>query len=416
VLRGGAGIFYNRLPGNAGTALNPPTYDLARLVNLAITPALLANPYAALNGQPIPVSSTVIFHKDQNLKTAYTASWNADIDRQIAGSIVASASYIGSLGNRLYQLMNYNRQGSGIFVGRPDTRLYQSGSSFSTLGNLGHSAYHGLQIRVERRNPALLGLEFGASYTWSHSIDNVSSVAGDDRVVGLSSYLLDPFHPARDQGSSDYDVRHRVAAHFLWQPLRDRRNALLRNWELAGIVSIQTGQPFSLSDTGVSGRDEVDDTRPRVTGTPPLMLYGSRRIADVRTPNSFLIVPLNSIRYSTGACNPEAAPFACELSVNGPYGDIIGRNTDQRPGTFFNNLAIVRQFALREGVRMQIRAEFYDTVNHSNLYINRNSSNLALASFNTAAASTPGVTASYGTPDRQPQEARQVVLALRVTF
>ena len=72
MVRAGGGISYDRLPSSAGTALNPPTYELARFVNLTITPSLLANAYSALNGQPIPVSSTVIFHKDQNLKTAYS--------------------------------------------------------------------------------------------------------------------------------------------------------------------------------------------------------------------------------------------------------------------------------------------------------------------------------------------------------
>ena len=66
--------------------------------------------------------------------------------------------------------------------------------------------------------------------------------------------------------------------------------------------------------------------------------------------------------------------------------------------------------------RIQLRVEFYNLLNHSNLYVNRNSNNLALASFNTLTASTPGVTASFGTPDRQPQEARQVVLALKLVF
>jgi outer membrane receptor protein involved in Fe transport len=416
VLRSGGGIFYDRLPGIAGTALNPPTYELARIVNLNVTPSLLANAYGVLGGQAVPTNSTVIFHKDQNLKTAYIVAWNANIDHQIAGSFVASLTYVGSSGNRLYQLMNYNRQGSGMFVGRPDTRLYQNGSSFSTLGNQGHSSYHALQVRLERRTSAVRGLAFGVNYTWSHSIDNVSSVSGDDRVVGLSSYLLDPFNPALDKGSSDYNVRHRMVGHVLWQPLRENQNALLRHWEVAGIVSVQSGQPFSLTDSGVPGRDEVDNTRPRVAGPLPQILTGNRIVLDSRTPNSFLMLPLNLIRYSTGMCNPEAVPFACAPSVNGPYGGIIGRNNYERPGTVSDNVALMRRFDLRERFKIQLRIELYNLLNHSNLYVNRNSNNLALATFNTATASTPGVTASFGTPDRQPQEARQVVLALRLTF
>ena len=54
----------------------------------------------------------------------------------------------------------------------------------------------------DRRRPTAAGLQFGANYTWSHSIDNVSSLAGDDRVAGTSSYMLDPFNPA-----NGYDAR-----------------------------------------------------------------------------------------------------------------------------------------------------------------------------------------------------------------
>ena len=294
VLRTGAGIFYDRLPGFGGISFNPPGYALARLFNVPLTPELLADPNSVLNGQPVPAASAVIFHKDQNLRTAYTVNWNVSLEHQISNDYVVAASYLGSSGNRLYELMNDNRQGSGEFAGRPGTRLFQGGSSFATLSNLGHSSDQSLQLKVDQRSPTRLGLQFSASYTWSHSIDNVSSLGGDDVVAGTSSYLLDPFDPALDKGSSDYDVRHRLAAYFIWQPPVAHHNALWSGWEVSGILSFQTGQPFSLVDLGVPGRDEPDDTRPRVTGRLPAQLSGSQMVADARLPNTFLILPLNA--------------------------------------------------------------------------------------------------------------------------
>ena len=419
VLRTGAGLFYDRLPGFGGVAPNPPADGLARLFEVPLTPALLANPNSVLNGQPIPAASTLIFQKDQNLRTSYTVNWNLSLEHRISNGYVAAASYLGSSGSRLYELMNDNRQGSGQFVGRPDTRLFEGGSSFETLGNLGHSNYQSLQIKVDQRAPTALGLQFGANYTWSHSVDNVSSLANDDRVAGTSSYLLDPFNPALDKGSSDYDVRHRLAAYFIWQPPA-RHNVLLRGWEFSGILCFQTGQPFSLIDDGVPDTDELDDTRPRVTGPLPARLSGSQMVADARTPNTFLILPLNPIRDSAGDCWNSTTPLTCELSVNGPYGGAIGRNNYRRPGTGFQNLAVMRNFDLsrlgRQGLKLQFRAEFYNPLNHSNLYVNYNTNDAAQQSFNTRTGTTPGVTASYGTPDGLPQEARQVVLALKILF
>jgi hypothetical protein len=421
VLRTGAGLFYDRLPGFGGIAPNPPGEGLARLFDVPLTPALLANPNSLLNGKAIPWSSTVIFQKDQNLRTSYTVNWNVSLEHRISNDYVLAASYLGSSGNRLYALVNDNRQGSGEFVGRPDTRLFEGGSSFEALSNRGHSSYQSLQIKVEQRSPAALGLQFGANYSWSHSIDNVSSLANDDRVAGTSSYLLDPFNPALDKGSSDYDVRHRLAAYFIWQPPAVRHNVLLRGWEVSGILGFQTGQPFSLVDDGVPGTDEVDDTRPRVTGQLPAVLSGSHMVADARTPNTFLILPLNPIRDSAGNCwTGGSAPLTCELSVNGPYGGTIGRNNYRRPGTGFQNVAVMRNFDLsrlgRQGLKLQFRAEFYNPLNHSNLYVNYNTNDAAQQSFNTRTGTAPGVTASYGAPDRLPQEARQVVLALKLLF
>jgi hypothetical protein len=420
VMRLGAGIFYDRLPGFAGVAPNPPMGGLAQLSDVPLTPALLANPNSALNGQPIPAASTVIFRKDQNLRTAFTADWNASLEHRIWHEYVVAASYLGSSGNRLYAWANDNRQGSGELVGRPGTRLFEGASYFDSLTNLGHSTYQSLQIKVEQRNPTRLGLQFGANYAWSHSIDDVSSLGNDDRLAGTSSRLLDPFDPSFDKGSSDYDVRHRLAGYFIWQPPALRHNFLLGGWELTGIVSFQTGQPFSLSDGSVPDAEELGNTRPRVTGPLPAEFSSGQMIADPLTPNDFLILPLNPIRDSAGNCLTETAPLSCQLSGNGPFGGTIGRNNYRRPGTIFQNLAIMRNFDLsgfgRPGIRLQVRAEFYDPLNHSNLYVNYKTNDAAQRSFNTSAGGVPGVTASFGTPNGLPQEARQVVLALKILF
>jgi hypothetical protein len=420
VMRVGAGIFYDRLPGFAGVAPNPPTGGLAQIFNVPLTEALLTNPNSALNGQPIPAASTVVFRKDQNLATSYTADWNASVEHRILNNYVVMASYLGSSGNRLYAWMDDNRPGSGQFVGRPGTRLFEGGSAFESLTNLGHSSYHALQIKVEQRSPTRFGLQFGANYTLSHSIDNVSSLGADDRVAGTDVNLLDPFNPSLDKGSSDFDVRHRLAGYFMWQPPAIRHNVLMGGWELAGILSFQTGQPFSLFDGGVPGAEELEDTRPRVSGQLPAEFSRGQMLPDALTPNDFLILPLNPIRDSAGNCLQASLPLMCQLSGNGPFGDTIGRNNYRRPGTTFQNLAIMRNFDLsrlgRQGIRLQLRTEVYNPLNHSNLYVNYKTNDAAQRSFNTTSGSSPGVTASFGTPDGLPQEARQIVLALKVLF
>lgn len=426
LFQSGFGVFYNRLLGFGGTSLNPPSYDLLRLTSVPLTTTLMDDPYGVLPTSPLPLSTSVIFHKDQNLKTAYTLSWNAGIERQLGSSVVVIATYLGSSGNRLYQFMNENRMGSGQFVGRPGTRLVENTSFFSTLSNLGHSSYHGLQLSSRSRRIGNSGLEFGASYTLSHSIDNVSSVGNEPRAVGLSAYLLDPFNPSLDKASSDHDVRQRFVTSFIWE-LPVAKNAtsakryLFAGWELSGILSSQTGQPFSLIDGGVADRDEIENTRPRVTGPVPNVLQGSNTVADAVAPNAFLVLPLNLVRYPNGSCVPDAKPFACELSVNGPFDGTLGRNSFRRPGVHSENIAVLKNLNLpsvlgHEGLKLQLRAEFYNVLNHSNLYVNSSSRDIARLSWHTATIMIPGVTASFGTPERLPQEARQIVLGLKLLF
>jgi hypothetical protein len=430
VLRAGAGLFFERPAGFTSENLNPPAYCITRLAGVVVTPSLLDNPYSQLPDASIPVPPSTVIRFDQNLKTARTGMWNLTLDKEIAGKVLISAAYIGSRGWHLYRLINDNRIGSGQFVGRPaEERLFNDASGFITVSNPGFSSYHGLQLRAESLNIRRLGLQFGANYTWSHSIDNVSSIAGDD-LAGGGAMPLDAFNPWLDKGSSDHDIQHRLAGNFIWQiPSLTRgegiKRLLLAGWELSGILSFQTGQPFSLRDSDVPEREVGDNTRPRVTGVLPTVLSGDQLVADARTPNAFLLLPLNPVRYSDGSCIKDAAPFGCQNSINGVNGtfeSMLGRNTFRRPGTQFQNISLAKNFNLpriggREGMKLQYRAEFYNIFNHPNLYIKVDSGDVAAFSFNnTSRTSVPGVVASYGTPDRFPQEARQIVIAVKLIF
>ena len=404
---------------------NPPAYSIARLTAVSLTPALFEDPYSVFPQTTIPVPPSTVTHFDQDLKTAYVAQWNATLEHELMRNLVVSGAYLGSKGNRLYRLLNVNRIGSGQFDGRPGERLFNAASSFTTISNQADSSFHALQLKVESPGVRNIGLQFGANYTWSHSIDNASALLGDD--VSASPFPLDAFNPRLDKGSSDHDVRHRMVGHFVWQmPFGSTsgtyKKHLFSGWEISGIVSFQAGQPFNLRDSRVADRDLADNTRPRVTGPLPGALRGSAIVADARTPNAFLVLPLNTVRRPDGSCLEPAAPFGCQFSVNGPFNGSLGRNVFRRPGTHFQNLAFIKNFnfpasSRREGIKLQCRAEFYNFFNHSNLYFKADTANVGVSSFNTSGGtSVPGVLASFGTPERFPQEARQLVLAVKLIF
>jgi hypothetical protein len=436
VFRCGIGKFYDRNFGNVvfNVMQDPPSYSVVTLRNIPVTRALLTDQYAAFPNGPITLRSNSGRMLSADLKTAYTVSWNATVEREVAGKFVAAASYLGSSGNRLYTIHNINRYGSGgllnsscvttLFASDGVTalgpnyadrcpRLNVSSADITRRGNFGHSTYHGLQLKLDSRYVQAWGLQFGVNYTLSHSIDNNSSTFADDSLAANSGGFLDAFDQRRDKGPSDFDQRHRLAAYFIWNiPLgRNAKNwrgkYLIGGWELSGLLTFQADQPFGIFDSGVF---DFGIGRPRLTGPAPSIVV--HPVPDASNPNSFLYLPINPVYDpDSGLCLANAAPFACEISVNGPFHGNISRNTYRRPGTQFQNVAFMKNFSLRkEELKLQVRAEFYNLLNHPNMYVSPATNDVNSSTFDAAPNNpSPGVTAHFA-------DNRQIVIALNFIF
>ena len=192
--------------------------------------------------------------------------------------------------------------------------------------------------------------------------------------------------------------------------------------KLAGFFPFKPDSRSASLTTWLSIETSVTTHGPACLELLPQVLDGSARIKDARTPNAFLLLPVNSIRNFDGSCDPQAAPLSCQLSVNGPFDGSLGRNTFTQPGTHYENFAFMKNFNLsgltgRENMKLQCRVEVYNLLNHSNLYLRVDTGNVSAPSFNVNPVLTvPGVVASFGTPSGLPQEARQIVLGMKLIF
>ena len=437
VIRAGAGAFYDRRVGWElfRASLNPPGYSLTQLTDLPVTPELLANQYAAFPNAAIQLSQSDSKPIATNLHTAYTISWNATIERELRARFVAGASYLGSSGSRLYSITDYSRIGSGGLLDPScvTTRFADDGTTpigpdytrcpglnpnvlaLNVRENRGHSSYQALNLRIDSRRLARWGAEFGVNYSWGHSIDNRSFSGASLTVADTGGGYLDAFHPGLDRGSSDFDVRHHFSTHWIWEiPLgRHSQNwkgrYLFGGWEISGLLSYQTGQPLTIGDSGVPDYNFNGlRTRPRLTGSPP---RAGSLIPDAASPNSFLYLPINQVYDASGDCIANTAPFACEISVNGPFTGSLSRNTFRQPGLYSQDTAFLKNMPLpKEGVKLQIRAEFYNLFNHPNLYLTGGTNDVHAFPFvRSDGHSVPGVTASFS-------DNRQIVLALKLIF
>ncbi len=297
VFRSGIGVFNSRIDGFElfAVAQNPPGFADTVLQDVTLTPQTLANLYSVFPDQPFPLIDTFSRAPAENLRPAYAISWNVTFERELANRFLAGVSYLGASGNRLYSKNNVNRSGSaglldpncvGVRYASDDTTrigpdyskcqpLNPLLSTVAIRGNLDHSSYNALQLKLDSRTLSHWGAQFGVNYTWSHSIDDSSSSNGDD-FTGNSTgpWPLDAFDASRDRGSSDFDQRHRIAANFIWQiPFAARSNnwvmrSFLSGWSLAGLFSYQTGQPFSIADSGVPDQSN-EHSRPRLVSSAP---------------------------------------------------------------------------------------------------------------------------------------------------
>jgi hypothetical protein len=314
-----------------------PTYKLSSLL-----PGLV---------MPSPTSPTgdqrYLSPGDRN---QYSQTWSFGIQRAITSSLIMEVDYVGTSGNRLLMTTNINAAPPGST--NPTARR-PFGSALGEVleyTNNAHSIYHGLQAKMERRFSK--GLYFLGSYTWSKSIDNQSN--GTDNSGASGQYPQNPNDWAQDRGPSSFDRAHRFAGSAVWeipfgrtQSRASKATAVVRGilggWQVSGVVTAQTGSPFSVVMACADINAEGNDCRPNILGGAVLPA-SQRSITHWFTTSSFAIP------------SPQT------------YGD-AGRNILRGPGSVTLDLGSTKSFPLGsvEARRVQIRLEFFNSLNHTNL-------------------------------------------------
>jgi hypothetical protein len=201
----------------------------------------------------------------------------------------------------------------------------------------GNSTYHSLQTSVTR--PLSGGLSVLAAYTFSKSLDDTTAFL---RTGSDPNFPQDSQNYGAERALSSFDARHRATVAYVYRlPGRSWWN---RNTETRGIVTAQSGQPFTPilrfdnSNTGNTGGNFGSD-RPNVLRNPALSNPSADRWFDT---SAFAIPP----RYS--------------------FGD-AGRNIVTGPGFSSVDLSLYRQFRIGEHQSFSLEGQLFNTLNHTNL-------------------------------------------------
>ena len=352
VLRAGYGVYYDQSPLAPGEALyfNAPYFDFNLFFSLPGLPLTLNNPFPAFFPFPLPDSALAI---QRDLQTPYMQHWSASVQQQLGRSRVLEIAYVGSKGTKLLSARDVNQPQPRVlppglpFVPRPNPFF----DDITELESRASSNYNALQVRFQQRlNRGLTAL---ASYTWSKSTDDASNFFSS---AGDPNFPQDSNNPQAERGRSNFDVRHRLVLSYSYDlPIghgqahlanRGWVSTLLTGWQTFGIVTLQTGRPFT-----VALLPEIDNSG---TGRSALGFGANDRPNLVGDPNLTRPTPERWFNTSAFVFPPP-----------GTFGN-AGRNILDGPGYQSVNVSLAKNTALSERFKLQLRVEAFNLFNHPN--------------------------------------------------
>jgi outer membrane receptor protein involved in Fe transport len=251
VVRGNAGLFYDRLPLRAlANALlsagNTTNLDNLRQTAISLSPTQAGAPVFP-NILAAPVPTVTLFNlatMDPNMQNAYSEQASLEIERQIGNDGTISVGYSHMKGVHLIMSVNQNVPScvaTGTNNGCRPIAEYGNNNQYSSVAD---SKYDGLQVSFAQR-PSRLGY-YRISYTLSKSMNNVGE--------NFFSSPIDPFDIWKDWGRSDGDQRHRLV-------VSGAVNAA--GFQISGMVQAYAALPFNITSgvttiQGAAGRPTVD--------------------------------------------------------------------------------------------------------------------------------------------------------------
>jgi len=353
VVRGAYGIYYDYIPqdllianftNSAGLATNPIGPQAVVPLNYDPTGwngTSPGNPILTLPQGPYPNAGSSIFVTPRNLVTPYAQNWNLNFEQQIVPALALQVGYIGSKGTKLVRLRDANQP--DVNGNRFNYPQYGPVDQFNTIS---FSNYDALQATLRSRQ--WHGLSGFAGYTWSKSLDDASD--GIDFNFSTVAFPQNSYDTRADYGPSNFDTRQRFTAAFSYGlPDFSGHKRLGSGWALNTIVTSQSGRPVpivSASDTSGLNGVAVSNFHQR-----PNMVPGVNPIV----PN------WRSSPDGIGYLNPAAfiQPAA------GTFGT-MQRNSIFGPGYFDLDFAVTKDTNITEHVTLQLRAEFFNILNHPN--------------------------------------------------
>ena len=372
--RGGSGIFYDRLSNQLGllTSQSMPNYVRADYTSSTTTAFSLQNPFPNLpqiSQFPLPQvlyappytvdhPSIGLNSMDPHLRVPYIAQWGANVQWEATRDMMVEVGYLGTKGTSLpvrratnqALLASTDHPINGVTTNTSaNAELRVPYIGFSPSGLLAEetdadSRYNSLQASLTRRFSH--GLRFLASYTFSKSMDDTS---GGNTTI-FSEITGDESNLRSSKGVSDFDRPHRLVVNFgyeipnwgfAWKHTAAGKR-IFGGWTLSGVAILQSGTPFTVSDSGGAAYYGTSGSRANFAA-------GASVDTAVKTgsPQSRLNAYFNTAAFAK----------------SGNFFGNAGRNIMRGPRQRNIDLSVNKQIPITEKVRTEIRGEFFNTLN-----------------------------------------------------
>lgn len=354
-VRAGFGIFYGSISGNEWntTADNQP-FTVRQSFPAVFT---LSDPYRNQPGGvgPFPFNydpasprftlPALVFGPSLDFVWPYTYQMNLTVQKELFRSYSITASYVGALGRRLPASLDRNYP---VFTATATTanvnarRPYQPGviGSARVLESIFNSDYHGLQMSGEKRGATF---SVKASYTFGKALEDLDYQGGGLPAVQNSN------RPELERGRTSADRTHVFGLATVWKPSYFENSApvlkaVLNDWTLSAIVTLQSGAPLTISSGQDRNLDGLTTDRADINGDPKL---------DGGRPREELI----ELWFNTAVFSQPA------LGNDGT----AGRSIVDGPGVRNVDLGVFRDIRLPGRAMVQFRVEATNVFNFVNL-------------------------------------------------
>ena len=391
VIRSGGGVFYSsRLPGlflNDASISQP--FSLRQDLTEPSTPNNLIPFNNPLQSVPsfaaqfpllytlktipsggVPFTGGVsVFGLEPGKKwvTPTTYDWNFTIEHQLRRDTLLNLSYVGLRAIHLRQDIYLNPRAIG--VGTDASRPYKGFIDIFENNNTGMSNYNALQVNIQKRpggGKGVLGnLTLLGNYTFSKAMEIALASNGGITDIGSSKGSGLPFGNP-NQGRFDtgpaqgQDRTHRVVASFVWElPKLNGTNVAVRTilggWQWSGLYSFQSGDAMTL----LAGTDRS------------LTVLGNDRADYIGPANQYGQAAPAGSRSGCGSttCVPYLNTSFFALPAIGTFGN-VGKGAFRGPSRTNVDTGLIKNFfpfLSHEAIRFQLRGEFFNVFNHTEL-------------------------------------------------